>query len=180
MVVTEQHMSLFLLVYTSWCPADWGRCLSVSHCHESLRLGGGIREWFSRRVRETHRSAHSFLPYVSLWTPRSGYSLWLVPGAGCVARSAPAPGLPTAAPMSRGPPPPAPVSFPGLTIFGRNRFCVYSFASPAPPRHPAPASMSVDRHLIGRSGQFSSGQSVVRALKQVIHWKGARFRTTTG
>ena len=33
----------------------------MSHCHVSLQIGGGIREWFVRRVRKTHWSAHSFL-----------------------------------------------------------------------------------------------------------------------
>jgi hypothetical protein len=50
-------MSLFLLVYTSWCRTGLGRCPSVSHCHVPLQLGGGIREWFARRVRKTHWSA---------------------------------------------------------------------------------------------------------------------------
>jgi hypothetical protein len=70
--------------------------------------------------------------------PLTACSPAVVPGAGRVARSAPAPGLPTAAPMSRGPPPPAPVSFRCLTIFSRNRFCVYSSASVSPAAPPDP------------------------------------------
>ena len=54
----------------------------------------------------------------------------VVPGVGRVARRAPPPGLPAAAPMSRAPPPRAPVSLPALTIFSRNRSCVY-FSVPA-------------------------------------------------
>ena len=60
----------------------------------------------------------------------------VVPGAGRVARSAPPPGLPAAAPMSRAPPPRAPVSLPALTIFSQNRSCVYfsvPTSSTAPP-----------------------------------------------
>jgi hypothetical protein len=70
--------------------------------------------------------------------PLTDCSPAVVPGAGRVARRAPAPDLPTAAPMSRGPPPPAPVSFRGLTIFSRNRFCVYSSASVSPAAPPDP------------------------------------------
>jgi len=60
----------------------------------------------------------------------------VVPRVGRVVRSAPPPGLPAAAPMSRAPPPPAPVSLPALTIFSRNRSCVYfsvPTSSTAPP-----------------------------------------------
>ena len=44
--------------------------------HESLQLGGGIREWFSLLVRKTHWSVHSFLSHLSLGAPCSGYH-WL-------------------------------------------------------------------------------------------------------
>ena len=61
-----------------------------------------------------------------------------VPGAGRAACRAPAPGLPTAAPMPRGPPPPAPAPSPGVGMLNGNRRCVDSFASVSPSAPPGP------------------------------------------
>jgi hypothetical protein len=61
-----------------------------------------------------------------------------VPGAGSAACRAPAPGLPTAAPMPRGPPPPAPAPSPGVGMLNGNRMCGDSFASVGPSAPPGP------------------------------------------
>ena len=61
-----------------------------------------------------------------------------VPGAGCAACRAPAPGLPTSAPMPRGPPPPAPAPSPGVGMLNGNRMCGDSFASVGPSAPPGP------------------------------------------
>jgi len=80
-----------------------------------------------------------------------------VPGAGCVACRASAPGLPTSSPMPRGPPPRAPAPFPGFTYLTEIDRVRIPLRPSAPPRHPAPASMSVGRH---RARGFPPGQSL--------------------
>jgi hypothetical protein len=128
-------MSVFLLVYTSWCPADLGRRQSASY---------------------SHRSAHSFLSHVSLGAPRSGYRPVLLPcsvapwggtahativrarppaaapAGGCVACRVPAPGLPPSSSMPRGPPSRAPPFFPEDGVGDGNRMGVDSCAPVGP------------------------------------------------
>ena len=79
-----------------------------------------------------------------------------VPAGGCVACRAPAPGLPASSPISRGLPPRAPAVFPGFGYLTEIDCVQIPVRPSAPPRHPAPASMSVGRR---RARGFPRGQS---------------------
>jgi hypothetical protein len=116
-------MALFLLVYTSWCPADLGRRQSVSHRHESPRCGDS-----PVLLPSTSTRCDSLAPDTTvLARPPAG-----APAGGCVACRVPAPGLPPSSPMPRGPPLRAPPLFPECMDPDGNRMGADSCAPVGP------------------------------------------------